>query len=108
MYLRKYNDRVIVWPVYFDISKTTSAGRRLPKKLAVESPRIEEIKELAALLGLNPQPKPDARYPRSWWQGCGYLLVDKRQSKRETLKILAAKLVELRRSGRDLREKFKS
>jgi len=74
-----------------------SAGRKLPKRLSVDTPRLEELIKVAESLGLNPQPNPEARYPRFWWQKSGYIIVDKRGTKGETLKALATSLLELRR-----------
>ena len=94
--MRKLSGKVIVWPAYFDSSRTQREGRRLPLKLCVSTPTLKEIVEAAKLLGLNPQFKPEARYPRSWWVESGYVVVDKLKSKQETLRRIAEKLAELR------------
>ena len=46
-------DKAIIWPIYFDASKTRKEGRRVPKNLAVQSPKIAELKEAADKLGLK-------------------------------------------------------
>ena len=40
-------DKMIIWPAYFDSTKTRRDGRRIPKSLAVPSPKILEIKDAA-------------------------------------------------------------
>ncbi|RLI34706.1 signal recognition particle protein Srp19 [Candidatus Bathyarchaeota archaeon] len=94
--MRKLSGKVIVWPAYFDSSRTQREGRRLPLKLCVSTPTLKEIVEAAKLLGLNPQPNFSARYPRSWWTESGYVIVEKLGSKQETLRKLAEKLKEFR------------
>ena len=31
-------DKIVIWPVYFDASKSRKEGRRIPKKLAIKYP----------------------------------------------------------------------
>ena len=95
--MRKLRGQVIVWPAYFDASKTRREGRRLPRRLCVASPKLEEIVRAAEFLGLNPKPNFEARYPRAWWAEKGYVIVDKAESKGRTLQRLAEKVLELRR-----------
>ncbi|MEO2241633.1 MAG: signal recognition particle protein Srp19 [Euryarchaeota archaeon] len=92
----KGKDRVVVWPVYFDAERSRSEGRKVPKKLAVKNPRLREIAEVAEELGLNPEVQRDKRYPKRWWQDRGRLIVDKVESKRKTLLMIAEKLRERR------------
>ncbi|MHC1586842.1 MAG: signal recognition particle protein Srp19 [Candidatus Hecatellaceae archaeon] len=94
--MRKLPGKIIVWPPYFDASKSRREGRKLPRRLCVPTPHLSEIVRAAELLGLNPQFKPEARYPRSWWVESGYVVVDKLKSKQETLRRIAEKLAELR------------
>ncbi|MFH1328735.1 MAG: signal recognition particle subunit SRP19/SEC65 family protein [Candidatus Bathyarchaeota archaeon] len=96
--MRKKESKIIVWPVYFDISKTRSEGRRLPKRFSINTPRLDEIDEATKLLNLNPQVVPEARYPKFWWQKTGYIIIDKSYSKNKALKTLASKIIELRKT----------
>ncbi len=92
----KGKDRVVIWPVYFDAERSRSEGRKVPKKLAVRNPRLSEIKRVAEELGLNPEVQRDKQYPKSWWKDRGRLIVDKVESKRKTLLMIAEKLKERR------------
>jgi len=33
-------EKIIIWPAYFDSTKTRKDGRRIPKSLALPSPKI--------------------------------------------------------------------
>ena len=85
-------DKFIIWPAYFDTNKTSKEGRRVPKNQAVISPRIVEVKEAADKLGLENQINIEAHYPKTPWAKTGMLLVEKQESKEETIQRLAKQL----------------
>ncbi len=90
--------RIVVYPAYIDADLPRSRGRRVPRRLAVPHPRIEEIVEAAEKLGLNPLVE-DARYPRVWWLYDKRVVVDKRGAKTEVLRMIAS-MIKKRRSRR--------
>jgi len=73
----KQKDHYILWPVYFDSRKTRKEGRRVPKKLSVENPRVEEIIKALEAMGIEGKIEKDKAYPRCWWEGGGRVLVRK-------------------------------
>ncbi|MEM0366385.1 MAG: signal recognition particle protein Srp19 [Acidilobaceae archaeon] len=87
--------KIVVWPVYIDEIVSRSSGRRIPKSKAVRKPTIDEIKNAAELLGLNPQIE-EKSYPREWWDYRVRVLVDKVAPKRRILEQIASKILELR------------
>jgi len=89
-------DKVILWPAYFDSAKTRREGRRVPKSLAVPSPKISELKEAAEKLGLEHELIPDACYPKTPWLRTGMLLIAKKETKNRTLKEVAKQLQRIR------------
>lgn len=89
-------DKILVWPVYLDSSKTRREGRRVPLKMGVNSPRLLELVEAAEKLGLEPEPNPDAAHPRTWWNKTGYVLVKGISKKSRILMELASKISEMR------------
>jgi signal recognition particle subunit SRP19 len=89
-------DRIIIWPAYFNSTKTRSDGRRIPKSLAVPSPKISEIKEASEKLGLDYELVLDAGYPRTPWLKTGMLLVTKKETKDQTIKKIAKQLLKMR------------
>lgn len=92
-------ERIVIWSVYFDSTKTRKQGRKLPLSLSIPNPKIEEIVEAAKLLGLDPIIE-EKSYPREWWIYDKRIVVLKKGSKRETLKQIALKLKELRERKR--------
>jgi len=85
-------DGYILWPIYFDISKTRKEGRKVPKALAIENPSLQMISEAATKLNLNPIEERDSRYPRFWWDKSGKILVDKKDRKYNLILGIAGQL----------------
>ena len=94
--MRKQN-KIFLWSIYFDANKTRREGRRVPKKLAVASPKVEELQRAAKKIGLQPETVSDAAHPSSPWRRTGLLIVPKRESKGKTLKRISEELSNLRR-----------
>ena len=95
MDMRK-QDKAIIWPAYFDSAKTREKGRRVPRSLAVQSPKITEIKEAAEKLGLKHELALEAGYPKTPWVKTGMILVEKKESKEQIIKKIAKQLLKIR------------
>lgn len=89
-------DKIILWPVYFDSTKTRSEGRRVPKKLAIPAPKLEEIKRAAELLGFKPKIVSGAVYPSISWLKIGLVTLPKKDSKTQITRKIAKKILERR------------
>ena len=89
-------DKVILWPAYFDLTKTRGEGRKVPKTLAVPSPKISELKEAVEKLGLEHELVSDAGYPKTPWMKTGMLLIAKKESKNQIIKKVAKQLQKIR------------
>lgn len=89
-------DKIIIWPAYFDSTKTRTDGRRVPKSLAVPSPKSSEIKEAAEKLGLEAELASESCYSKTPWLKSGVVLVNKRQPKEQTIKKIARQLLKIR------------
>ena len=89
-------EKIIIWPCYFDSTKSRKNGRRVPKSLSIPSPRILEIKEVAEKLGLVHELVADAGHPKTPWLKTGMLLVKKKGSKNQTITMLARQLLKMR------------
>jgi len=89
-------DKAIIWPAYFDSTKTRKDGRRIPKSLAVPSPRILEIKDAVEKLDLDYELVQDAGYPKTPWLKTGMLLVKKKESKDQIIREIAKQLLKIR------------
>lgn len=89
-------DKVVLWPAYFDSTKTRGEGRKIPKVLAVPSPKITELKEAVEKLGFECEFVADASYPKTPWLKTGMLLVAKKEPKNRLLKRIAKQLQKIR------------
>ncbi len=89
-------DKAIIWPAYFDSAKTRKEGRRVPKSLAVQSPKITEITESVEKLGLKHEIAAEAGYPKTPWVKTGMVLVEKKGSKEQVINKIAKQLVKIR------------
>ena len=89
-------DKAIIWPIYFDINRTRKEGRRVPKNIAVQSPRIDELKQAVDKLGLKNEISIEAHFPRTHWAKSGMLLVEKKEAKQAIIQKIAKQLVKIK------------
>jgi len=94
-FMRK-QDKVILWPAYFDSTKTRTEGRRVPKNLTVPSPRLEELQRATEQIGLGAEAVLEAKYPSAPWQKVGAITVPKRGSKTQTIRGVAKEILAMR------------
>jgi signal recognition particle subunit SRP19 len=94
--MMRKQEKVIMWPAYFDSSRSRSEGRRVPKNLAVTIPRILEVKEAAEKAGLKCELVPEVGYSKNPWLKTGMVLVEKKGSKTQTMVIIGKQLLEIR------------
>jgi len=93
-------DKIVVWPVYIDKTKTRNEGRRISKSLAIQNPSLIEIEKAAKKLGLNPKVEKDKAYPKEWWEVSGRVLIDKVKPKSLLLKDIAEEIRRMRAEGK--------
>jgi signal recognition particle subunit SRP19 len=89
-------DKAIIWPVYFDCNKTRKDGRRVPKNMAVQSPKILEIKEAADKMGLQNEVNLEAHFPKAPWAKSGMLLIEKQEAKEKIIQKLSKQLLKIK------------
>ena len=82
--------KIVLWPIYFDKNASRKQGRRIPKKIAIENPGIQDIFKVAQQLSLNPAIEQKS-YPATWWKK-GRVLVDKKENKSDIIKLIATRL----------------
>jgi signal recognition particle subunit SRP19 len=92
----RQQEKIIIWPVYFDSTKTRNEGRRVPKNLGVPSPRILEVKEAVEKLGLPHELVTDVCYSKMPWLKAGMVLVDMKGSKNHVILLVAKQLAKMR------------
>lgn len=88
--------KLVIWPVYIDQTKSRSSGRIISRKSAIKEPQLNEIKEAARQLGLNPEVETGKAYPKSWWEVSGRVLVDDKGPKSIIAKQIASSIKKMR------------
>ncbi len=84
---------IILWPVYFDLKKTRSEGRRVPRSLAIKSPSIDELAKAAERAGYDIKIDRDAKYPAFWFEEPGRIIVYTEEPKTTVIRRVAEILV---------------
>jgi signal recognition particle subunit SRP19 len=93
--LRK-SDRVIIFPIYIDSSKTRGDGRKISRSKGVNNPKLSEIAEACNALGFNVIVEENASHPSESIERRGLIRAIKRGSKIEMLEKIALQIKRLR------------
>ncbi|AKB26963.1 Signal recognition particle SEC65 subunit [Methanosarcina siciliae C2J] len=97
--MMKDKGKLVIWPAYIDQTRSRSNGRIISRKNAVKEPHLNEIKDAAKKLGLNPEVEPEKAYPKSWWEVSGRVLVDDKAPKSVISKQIALEIRKKRGKG---------
>lgn len=89
--MRSRKPFLIFWPQYFDVKRSRSNGRRLPKKFAIEKVSLEEIAKASKNLGYNVEIERSYKYSRTWWDDPGRVLIDAKGKKKSKVMLEVAK-----------------
>lgn len=79
------DNAIVLWPEYFDTSRSRAEGRRLPKSLCVDKPDLDIIAKGAMILDLEYKIIEDAAYPSNSNEKNGCVRVEKGKMKKTTL-----------------------
>jgi signal recognition particle subunit SRP19 len=85
-------DKIVIWPVYFDSSKTRNEGRMVSAEIAVANPTVDDIMTAALKAGIKPEMEREKKHPSTWYSDTGRILVPKAGSKTSILKRIAKNL----------------
>ena len=88
----KKDGKKVIWPSYFNLHIKRSRGRRVPKSLAVENPKLPEIFRAVKSMGLEYEVDYEAKYPSHWWREEGRVLVRTDERKEELLRKIAEEI----------------
>ena len=94
--MMKDKGKLVIWPAYIDQTKSRSSGRIISRKNAIKEPRLNEIKEAARKLGLDPEVEPEKAYPKTWWEVSGRVLVEDKGPKSVIAKQIASSIKKMR------------
>lgn len=67
---------IIFWPQYFDALRPYRLGRKISKSQATNHPTVADLFEAAKKLGYYAEIEPGVKYPRTWYDDPGRVLVD--------------------------------
>ncbi len=93
-------NKILLWPAYFDSTKTRLQGRRISKSIAMPSPKLDEIQSAAQKSGFQVEVSMDSRHPRVPWQKTGLILVTKNGNKMNIIRRVAKELSSMRAQNR--------
>ena len=79
------DNAIVLWPEYFDISRSRAEGRRLPKSLCVDKPDLDIIAKGAMILDLEYKIIEDVAYPSNSNEKNGCVRVEKGKMNKTTL-----------------------
>ncbi len=91
MILRARKPFLIFWPQYFDAKRSRSKGRRLPIKFSIERVSLNDIAKAADNLGYHAEIEKHYKYPKTWWDDPGRVLVDAKGKKKSKVLLEVAK-----------------
>lgn len=94
--MARRKDVLILWPHYFDASLSRNQGRRVPKSLAVQNPKVEEIATAARDLGYFAEMDRDKAHPSTPWISEGRVLVAKAAPKSSVIQKIASTMKDQR------------
>lgn len=84
--------KVVLWPCYFDNTRTRSEGRRVPTALAVKGPDVAWIASAAKKAGYVPEIEESVKHPRIPFEKTGRVLLPKTSSKEQVIRAVAEKM----------------
>jgi len=89
--MRSRKPFIIFWSQYFDAKRSRAEGRRVPKKFAIDRITYEDIIKAAKRLGYVTQYEKNYKYPRTWWDNPGRVLIDTKGKKKSKVLLEVAK-----------------
>ena len=71
------DNAIVIWPEYFDKTRTRAEGRRLPIELCVNEPSLDIIAKGAMILDLEYKIFEDVAYPANWAAKLGCVRIER-------------------------------
>jgi signal recognition particle subunit SRP19 len=87
-------DKLVIWPIYFDASRSRIEGRVVSLQDAVHEPDLDMVITAALKSGFKPEIERDRRHPKTWHQeeASGRVLIAKKGPKSAVLKRIAGSM----------------
>jgi signal recognition particle subunit SEC65 len=67
---------MVLWPQYFDKNRSVRLGRRVPLKEATSGPALQDLITAAKDLKYEFEIDTNAKYPATWWDDPGLIMID--------------------------------
>ena len=71
------DNAIVIWPEYFDKTRTRAEGRRLPIELCVNEPSLDIIAKGAMILDLEYKIFENVAYPANWAAKSGCVRIER-------------------------------
>jgi len=84
-------DKLVIWPIYFDIARTRSEGRMVSRQDAVNEPNLDMLITASLKSGFKPEIEREKKHPKTWHQeeASGRILLPRKGPKSAVLKRIA-------------------
>jgi len=87
-------DKLVIWPIYFDIARTRSQGRMVSRQDAVNEPNLDMLITASLKSGFKPEIEREKKHPKTWHleEASGRILLSKNGTKSAVLKRIAGSM----------------
>ena len=85
-------DKLVIWPIYFDASRTRSEGRMVSIQDAVSEPSLDMLITAAIKSGFHPEIEREKRHPKLWHEegAAGRIMIARAGPKSAALRRIAS------------------
>lgn len=90
--MAKKDKPIVLYPAYFDSGRSRDEGRRVPRNLAIQGPKVEEVHQAAKALGLQAIIDPERSHPSTPFQKEGRVLIQGNFVKSSVVRKIAENL----------------
>ncbi len=91
--VRKERKTWIIYPEYFDKTRSRSESRKVPIDMAIDSPKIEDLGEIFDEMDIPNRIEEHQHHPSNWFKKKGRIIIPKQKgSKLDLLKKVGKKL----------------
>ncbi len=88
--------KLVLWPVYFDASRSREQGRRVPARLAVTPVSAEDLLKAARAAGYEAELDSEAKHPATWFESSGRVFVTADEPKTVVIRRVAEQLKKMK------------
>lgn len=85
-------DKLVIWPIYFDSSRSRSEGRMVSAAEGIKEPTLDDVITATLKAGYKPEIEREKKHPKTWYDSAGRILIPKKGPKSAALKRIARSL----------------